>query len=889
MKRSPIKTGLAICLALGLESSIVVQADRTLTVSQGGAADFRSINAAYNHMLAETRGRLAENWTIKVLDAATYEESVVIGDVITSSSARLTLCSENPAADEKPTIFPRADAARAVVVRRTDFVTISGFIFKNIQLAKAEMMTGVLFQDGRTPAESEIVWDHCVWDGQEQTYELKGILLCWEPHCNITVRDSTFKNAVIGADASLVYLGARSKPMAKAPTFKFMNNVVTNNVHARVTIHGNPGNRYYNSILLQGNTFTGNRGQYDLVSILDERAGIEVRDNDFHGNTLAARTLSIVNSGDALIADNRFLLNDAEAELLLQDDSTTSIALINNTIAASPRGHFGAWVLLGEQALLQSFGNVFYSQYNANDSWNTRNTDFVASRGGSTDFGAACGDLLAIDTWNAATPADGSDALAPLGSLPPEAPPSMAAANADLPARMFTILHLFTPVAGASSTNRDGAYPNAGLTLSGGALYGTANSGGEGGSGTVFSANAHGKSFVTLHAFTPVSGASSTNSDGAHPWGGLTLSGDTLYGAASGGGGGGCGTVFALRTDGTGFTVLHHFASGSNEGCPAGNLVLSEGVLFGTSQGSDGTSGAVFAVRTNGAGFTVLHAFTALSGPAFTNRDGAWPDFGPLLSGNRLYGMAKAGGSSGAGTLFGVNTDGSGFMTLHTFSGGARDGGYPHGGLVLSGQTLYGTAQSGGSWNQGTVFAINTDGTGFRRLYSLTGASGEAWPTGTLTLSGRTLYGASLGTWTDSGSVFAIDTNGTAYTSLHVFAAVCSAQPLNQGGAYPLGPLVLSGATLYGAANGGGSGGSGLLFSLSFPPRLAVSHSASNVVLTWPAHYAGFDYAGYVLQSSAGVGSSAWGAVAPVPSLVEGEFTARETIVGARRFYRLSK
>ena len=64
-----------------------------------------------------------------------------------------------------------------------------------------------------------------------------------------------------------------------------------------------------------------------------------------------------------------------------------------------------------------------------------------------------------------------------------------------------------------------------------------------------------------------------------------------------------------------------------------------------------------------------------------------------------------------------VNTDGTGFTILHSFTGGS-DGADPFAGLILSGNTLYGTARFGGSSGNGTVFAVNTDGTGFTTLYS---------------------------------------------------------------------------------------------------------------------------------------------------------------------------
>src|SRR6266853_1211137 len=63
------------------------------------------------------------------------------------------------------------------------------------------------------------------------------------------------------------------------------------------------------------------------------------------------------------------------------------------------------------------------------------------------------------------------------------------------------------------------------------------------------------------------------------------------------------------------------------------------------------------------------------------------------------------------------------FTTLHSFSG--SDGANPYAGLISSGNTLYGTAAFGGSSDNGTVFAVNTDGSGFTTLYSFTAGSGS--------------------------------------------------------------------------------------------------------------------------------------------------------------------
>src|SRR5690242_13327425 len=72
------------------------------------------------------------------------------------------------------------------------------------------------------------------------------------------------------------------------------------------------------------------------------------------------------------------------------------------------------------------------------------------------------------------------------------------------------------------------------------------------------------------------------------------------------------------------------------------------------------------------------------------------------------------------------------FTTLHHFiarSGNPAgfqtnsEGAYPNAGLVLLGQTLYGTAISGGAYGNGTLFAINTDGTGFTNIHDFTSLS----------------------------------------------------------------------------------------------------------------------------------------------------------------------
>src|ERR1035437_2728742 len=137
-------------------------------------------------------------------------------------------------------------------------------------------------------------------------------------------------------------------------------------------------------------------------------------------------------------------------------------------------------------------------------------------------------------------------------------------------AQTFTNLHSFTATSGSNPTNSDGAVPYAGLILSGNILYGTASQGGSSGYGTVFAVNTNGTGFTNLHSFTAAPGPLYTNSDGDSPYAGLILSGNTLYGTAGYGGSSGNGTVFAVHTNGTGFTNLHSFTATSGSGAHSG-------------------------------------------------------------------------------------------------------------------------------------------------------------------------------------------------------------------------------------------------------------------------------------------------------------------------------
>jgi uncharacterized repeat protein (TIGR03803 family) len=365
-------------------------------------------------------------------------------------------------------------------------------------------------------------------------------------------------------------------------------------------------------------------------------------------------------------------------------------------------------------------------------------------------------------------------------------------------AQTFTVLKTFNP-----KINVTGQHP-VGTLAQGpdGMLYGVTTDGGAGGAGAVFRVQSNGTAFAVIKSFPLVNVATGTNAEGATPHAGLVLSGSKLYGTTSAGGSGGSGTVFSLSTNGANFTVLKSFSTldpiaytntdGAN---PAAALIVSNGMLYGTTQnGGTNGQGTVFALQTNGTGFVNLYHFR-------NGSDGANPAARLLLSGNTLYGTAENGGDSGSGTVFSLSTASTGFATLHSFSGTGTDGSGPVAGLVLSGGQLFGTTQAGDSGDgaqDGTVFRVDINGNNFTNLHSFVDSEGWA-PDGELLLSGSTLYGV---TSTPIGTVFKLDTDGNNFETVVAFNG--------SAGWGPDGGFVLSDGVLYGVTGAGGMGNSGL-------------------------------------------------------------------------------
>lgn len=464
---------------------------------------------------------------------------------------------------------------------------------------------------------------------------------------------------------------------------------------------------------------------------------------------------------------------------------------------------------------------------------------------------------------------------------------------------LLTSLYSFGSVQDTNRNLLDGASPAAALVPGGdGWFYGTTESGGTNGVGTVFKINTQGV-MIQLWSF---SGAR----DGAIPVSELVPGDDgSFYGTTWSGGNHGFGTVFKISTHGE-LTSLYSFTGTNDGGRPAGALVLAkDGYLYGTTfLGGTGATGlgeindpsygygTVFRISTSGV-LTNLHSFRGTP-------EGASPRAALMQDADGcFYGTTSSGGgTNNLGTVFKMCCDGA-LTTLYAFgsvqdaNGRSLDGAAPQAALVPGGDGyFYGTTSGLGDVVAGTVFKLRTNGA-LTTLHSFHGTNDGVIPAGLVSGGDGSFYGTSeLDEWRvfggpiypinkgNAGDLFKISSTG-AFTRLYSFDT-----DNGTNGANPFAGLVQgSDGSFYGTTSHGGRHGWGTVFKIAIvpEPQLTIIPFGPSVLLTWPTNPFVF-----TLQFTASLDPSAkWTSNYLAPIVIGGQNVVVCPITFGQRFYRL--
>ncbi|HZK80083.1 MAG TPA: choice-of-anchor tandem repeat GloVer-containing protein, partial [Humisphaera sp.] len=292
----------------------------------------------------------------------------------------------------------------------------------------------------------------------------------------------------------------------------------------------------------------------------------------------------------------------------------------------------------------------------------------------------------------------------------------------------------------ASFNGNNGNSPYGGVTLdSSGNIFGTTQSGGISGAGTVFE---------IVHGTNVINAIASFNTAGGYlSYGGISLdsSGD-LFGATFLGGANSDGVVFEIVHGTSVITTVASF-NGANGRNPLGGVTLdSSGDIFGTTEGA----------TSMGTVFEIAHNTTTISTIAsFNSTTGIDPDGGIALdSAGDLFGTTFSDGSGSYGTVFEIPHGTTAISTLASFN--YDNGGYLYANVTLdSSGNIFGAAAVGGAAGDGLIFEIPFGTSAIETLLSFNGANG-ANPHATLTLdsSGNLFGDTQNGGANNTGAVF---------------------------------------------------------------------------------------------------------------------------------------
>ena len=350
-----------------------------------------------------------------------------------------------------------------------------------------------------------------------------------------------------------------------------------------------------------------------------------------------------------------------------------------------------------------------------------------------------------------------------------------------------------------------GSNPYGDLVVKDGNFYGMTYSGGSNNYGVIFEWESATNNYTVKITFL-----GSGINVGANPYSSLVLANGKFYGMTFRGGSIDFGDIFEWDPVTNIYTKKFDFGGGSSssntDGAdPYGNLVFKDGKFYGMASRQGGgrwSRGLLFEWDPVTNIYNKKYVYE-LSPDEDETYNGANPRGSLVISGGKIYGMTSYGGSSEGGVIFEWDPAGSGIYTKKINFNHPHNGESPNS-LVFNGNKLYGITSLGGTDGLGVIFQWDFASNTFIKKHDLHPASGNGRkPTGNLVFCNGKFYGMTF------------YVTAPVYFHQHIFewdpvTNVFTPKASFSVGVEPTGNLAESGGKLYGMFNRGGPAGGGI-------------------------------------------------------------------------------